>query len=86
MRLLTPPHLVVVAGVHSAEIHELARRQARTWRDPWVALAALEHEKRGEARRLQLRRLGTPVIATAEDALEEAVFAEYERLRRRRRV
>jgi uncharacterized protein (DUF58 family) len=86
VRLLTPPHLVVVAGVHSAEIHELARRQARTWRDPWVALAALEHEKRGEARRLQLRRLGTPVIATAEDALEEAVFAEYERLRRRRRV
>jgi uncharacterized protein (DUF58 family) len=86
VRLLCPPHLVVVAGVHSSEIHELARREAHGWRDPWVALAALEHEKRGAARRLQLRRLGTPVIATAEGALEEAVFAEYERLRRRRRV
>jgi uncharacterized protein (DUF58 family) len=86
VRLLCPPHLVVVAGVQSAEIHELARQPARLRRDPWVALAALEHERRGEARRLQLRRLGAPVIAAAEDALEEAVFAEYERLRRRRRV
>jgi uncharacterized protein (DUF58 family) len=86
VRLLSPPHLVVVAGVHSTEIHKLTQREARTWRDPWVALAALEHEKRGAARRLRLRRLGTPVIATSEQALEEAVFAEYERLRRRRRV
>ena len=86
VRLLSPPHLVVVAGVQSSEIHELARRQACGWRDPWVGLAALEHERRGEARRLQLRRLGTPVIATPADALQEAVFAEYERLRRTRRV
>jgi uncharacterized protein (DUF58 family) len=86
VRLLSPPHLVVVAGVQSPEIHELSRQQARGWRDPWVALAALEHERRGEARRLQLRRLGTPVIAAPEDALQEAVFAEYERLRRTRRV
>lgn len=86
VRLLSPPHLVVVAGVQSPEIHELARRPARGWRDPWVALAALEHERRSEARRLQLRRLGTPVIATPQDALQEAVFAEYERLRRTRRV
>jgi uncharacterized protein (DUF58 family) len=86
VRLLSPPHLVVLAGVQSAEIHALAERPARGWRDPWVALAALEHEKRAAARRLQLQRLGTPVIATAEQALEEAVFAEYERLRRRRRV
>jgi uncharacterized protein (DUF58 family) len=86
VRLLSPPHLVVVAGVQSSEIQELASRQAHGWRDPWVALAALEHARRGEARRLQLRRLGTPVIASSEDALEEAVFGEYERLRRRRRV
>jgi len=36
--------------------------------------------------RLHLQRLGTPVIATSEDALQEAIFAEYERLRRRRRI
>jgi hypothetical protein len=86
VQLLSPPHLVVVAGVHSSEIHELASREAYGWRDPWVALAALEHERRAELRRLQLRRLGTPVIAASEEALEETVFAEYERLRRRRRV
>jgi uncharacterized protein (DUF58 family) len=86
VRLLSPPHLVVVAGVQSFEIHALAQLEARGWRDPWVALAASEHEKRSAARRLQLRRLGTPVIAASEEALEEAVFAEYERLRRRRRV
>jgi uncharacterized protein (DUF58 family) len=84
--LLSPPHLVVVAAVQSPEIQYLARQSAHDWRDPWVALAALEHEKRAEARRLQLQQLGTAVIATAEHALQEAVFASYGRLRRRRRV
>jgi len=86
VRLLAPPHLVVVAGVKSPEIHELTRRAARGWRDPWMALAALEQESRGVAQRLQLQRLGTPVIATAEDQLQEEIFGEYEKLRRRRRV
>jgi len=86
VRLLSPPHLVVVAGVQSPEINELSRRQARGWRDPWVALAALEHERRGETLRRKLRRLGTPVIATSEDQLQEAIFSEYDRLRRRRRI
>jgi len=86
VRLLAPPHLVVVAGVKNPELRELARRQARNWRDPWVALAALEEETRSTAQRLQLQRLGTPVIATAEDHLQEAIFGEYERLRRRRRI
>jgi uncharacterized protein (DUF58 family) len=86
VRLLSPPHLVVVAGVANAEIQTLARREARSWRDPWVALAALEQESRSAAQRLHLQRLGTPVIAAAEGALQEAIFAEYERLRRRRRI
>ncbi|HSY07836.1 MAG TPA: DUF58 domain-containing protein [Steroidobacteraceae bacterium] len=86
VRLVSPPHLVVVAGVASAEIAALARRAARGWRDPWVALAALEQQSRAAAQRLHLQRLGTPVIAAAEDRLQEAIFSEYERLRRRRRV
>jgi uncharacterized protein (DUF58 family) len=86
VRLLSPPHLVVVAGVASTEIHELGQRPARDWRDPWIALAALEQEKRNEAKRLQLRRLGAPVILATEDKLQDAVFAEYERLRRTRRI
>jgi len=86
VRLLSPPHLVVVAGVHSAEIAALAHREPKSWRDPWIALAAQEHEIRAAAQRLLLRKLGAPVIATKEELLEQAVFAEYESLRRSRRV
>jgi uncharacterized protein (DUF58 family) len=86
VRLLSPPHLVVVAGVHSAEIAALAHREAAGWRDPWIALAAQEHESRANAQRLLLRKLGAPVIATKEELLEQAVFTEYESLRRSRRV
>ena len=86
VRLLAPPHLVVVAGVHSGEIGALAQRVARTWEDPWVALAAAEHEARAAAQRRLLQRLGAPVVATAAEHLEAAVFAEYEALRRSRRV
>ena len=86
MRLLAPPHLVVVAGVHSGEIGALAQRVARTWQDPWIALAAAEHEARAAAQRRLLQRLGAPVVAAAAEHLEAAVFAEYEALRRSRRV
>jgi uncharacterized protein (DUF58 family) len=86
VRLLSPPHLVVVAGVQSIEISELARRESRSWRDPWIALAAQEHEARASAQRALLRRLGAPVIATREELLEQSVFDEYEALRRSRRI
>jgi len=86
VRLLAPPHLVVVAGVHNAEIAELSHREAESWKDPWIALAAQAHESRATAQRALLRRLGAPVIATKEDLLEHAVFTEYESLRRSRRV
>jgi uncharacterized protein (DUF58 family) len=86
VRLLAPPHLVVVAGVHSGEIAALARAEARAWLDPWIALAAAEHEARAAAQRLLLQRLGAPVVAAPAELLEHAVFAEYEALRRSRRV
>ena len=86
VRLLSPPHLVVVAGVRSTEIADLTRRKARNWRDPWIALAAEQYEARAGAQRARLRKLGAPVIATKEELLEDAVFAEYERLRLSRRI
>jgi uncharacterized protein (DUF58 family) len=86
VRLLAPPHLVVVAGVHSGEIGALAARPARNWQDPWIALAAAEHEARAAAQRRLLQRLGAPVVAAAPAHLEEAVFARYQALRRSRRV
>jgi uncharacterized protein (DUF58 family) len=84
--LLSPPHLVVVAGVRSPEIASLAVREAREWRDPWVALAAQEHEARVALQRLQLRRLGAPVIVARAELLEKSLLTEYEALRRSRRV
>jgi uncharacterized protein (DUF58 family) len=86
VRLLMPPHLVVVAGVRSQEIAELATREARSWLDPWVALAAREHQQRAAAQRLMLERLGVPAIAAGEQQLESAVLSRYARLRRSRRV
>lgn len=86
VRLLAPPHLVLVAGVQSGEIGALARREASDWQDPWIALAAGEHEAQASAQRLLLKRLGAPVVAAPAERLEQAVFAEYEALRRSRRV
>jgi uncharacterized protein (DUF58 family) len=84
--LLSPPHLVVVAGVRSSEIARLAVAEAREWRDPWVALAAQEHEERVALHRLQLKRLGAPVLMAPAQLLEKSLLAEYEVLRRSRRV
>jgi uncharacterized protein (DUF58 family) len=86
VRLLSPPHLVLLAGIQSEEISALAQREAAEWRDPWIALAAEEHQQRAAAQRLLLRRLGAPVVTAAAQHLEQAVFSEYELLRRSRRV
>jgi uncharacterized protein (DUF58 family) len=86
VRLLSPPHFVVVAGIRSPDIAALAVGEAHTWNDPWVALAAQEHEARVALQRLSLRRLGAPVIVTSAELLEKTLLAEYESLRRSRRV
>jgi uncharacterized protein (DUF58 family) len=86
VRLLSPPHLVVAAGVRSAELLELADTEAYSWRDPWVALAAREREARAARHRALLQRLGAPVVAEREERLQAAVLAQYELLRRARRI
>ena len=86
VRLLAPPHLVLVAGVHSGEIEALARARAREWQDPWIALAAAEHEQRAARQRRLLQRLGAPVVAASAQRLEGALFEHYEALRRSRRI
>ena len=86
VRLLSPPHLALVAGVRSAELAELAMRPAVGWRDAWTSLAALEQESRTDAQIRVLRQAGTPVVATREAQLEEAVLNQYVALRRRRRI
>jgi uncharacterized protein (DUF58 family) len=86
VRLLSPPHLVVVAGLQSREITDLANGNARDSWDPWVALAAQEHRSRARSQQLLLRSLGAPVIAAEEELLEQSILRQYELLRRSRRV
>ena len=86
VKLLSPPHLVVVAGIRSPEIPAVAQRAARDWLDPWISLAAQEHEARADSQQMLLRRLGAPVIAATEELLEQKVLAQYESLRRSRRI
>jgi uncharacterized protein (DUF58 family) len=86
VRLLAPPHLVLIAGVHSGEIEALAQRVSREWQDPWISLAAAEHEQRAAGQRALLQRLGAPVVAASAERLEAALFERYEALRRSRRV
>jgi uncharacterized protein (DUF58 family) len=86
VRLLAPPHLVLVAGVHSGEIESLAHIESREWQNPWVALAAAEHEVRATRQRALLQRLGAPVVAASAERLESALFARYEALRWSRRI
>ncbi len=86
IRLLSPPHLALVAGIHSPDIGALARHDATHWRDPWVALAAQEHAARAQRQTGLLRRLGAPVVLVDEASIEDAVLDQYESLRRRRRI
>jgi uncharacterized protein (DUF58 family) len=86
VRLLSPPHLVMVGGVHSGEIAALAQSEARLWQDPWVALAAAEHASRAAGQRALLQRLGAPVVAAPAQRLEQELFERYEVLRRLRRI
>ena len=86
VRLLAPPHVVLVAGILGAELEEVAQAEARSWRDPWIALAAREEQLQGGRRRALLRRLGAPVVSARADELEQAVLDEYQRLRASRRI
>ena len=86
VRLLAPPHLVMVAGILSGEIAALGQSEAQAWEDPWIALAAQEHQKRASGQRAVLERLGVPVVAAAAERLEPALFSRYEQLRRSRRI
>jgi uncharacterized protein (DUF58 family) len=86
VRLLAPPHLVLIAGVHSGEIEGLATAEARDGQDPWIALAATEQLRRAAAQRELLQRLGAPLVSAAPQQLAPALISRYETLRQARRV
>jgi uncharacterized protein (DUF58 family) len=86
VRFLLPKHLPFVAGLSSAEAEAMARAPARTWLDPYRALAAQEYCIGLERKARALNALGAPTLVAKPEQLEHAVFAAYADFRRRRRA
>ncbi len=86
VRFLLPKHLPFVAGLSSAEAELLARAPARTWLDPYRALAAQEYCIGLERKARALNALGAPALVAKPELLEHAVFAAYANFRRQRRA
>ncbi len=86
VRLMSPPHLVLVAGVRGEHIEAVAHQPATHWRDPWYALAAEEQLARIAAQQQALRLAGVPLVVARQALLEEAVLREYQALRQRHRI
>lgn len=85
-RLLLPKHLPLIAGLASPQAEELRRAPARSWLDPYEALAAQEYCSRLERNVRALRALGAPALLARPDQLERAVLEAYAQFRQRRRV
>jgi uncharacterized protein (DUF58 family) len=86
VRFLLPKHLPFVAALSSAEAESMARAPARTWLDPYRALAAQEYCIGLERKARALNALGAPTLVAKPEQLEHAVFAAYANFRRRRRA
>jgi uncharacterized protein (DUF58 family) len=85
-RLLLPKHLPFIAGLVSPAAQDLAQITAKSWLDPYHALAAQEYCLRLQRNVRALHSLGAPALAAHPDQLEKAVFAAYEGFRAKRRV
>ena len=86
LKALVPRHLPIVAAPHAAEIDRLAEAPAREWRDPSIAIAAREHQRRAQAQVAALRRQGVVVLDEPDDELARAVVESYLKLRTRKRI
>jgi uncharacterized protein (DUF58 family) len=86
VRFLLPKHLPFVAGLSSSEAESMARAPARSWLDPYRALAAQEYCIGLERKARALNALGAPTLLAKPEQLEHAVFAAYANFRERRRA
>jgi uncharacterized protein (DUF58 family) len=86
VRLLTPKHLVFVAGLSSGAAESMARAPASHWLDPYRSLAAQEYCAGLERKVRTLNALGAPALVAKPDQLERAVFAAYANFRRSKRA
>jgi uncharacterized protein (DUF58 family) len=85
-RLLLPKHLPLVVGLASEAAEDMRFAPARSWLDPYEALAAQEYCARLNRNVHALRALGAPALLVRPERLERAVFGAYAEFRQRRRV
>jgi uncharacterized protein (DUF58 family) len=86
VQALMPRHQPIVAAPRAAEIAALAARTATDWRDPGVAIAAREHERRARVQLASMDRRGVVVLQESDEKLDRAVLDAYLALRHRRRI
>ncbi|HEV2442738.1 MAG TPA: DUF58 domain-containing protein [Steroidobacteraceae bacterium] len=86
VRLLTPKHFALIAGLESARISAVAEARAREPLGAYRALAAVEYCNTVAGNARALRALGAAAITSRPEHLDRAVFDAYREHRRRRRV
>jgi uncharacterized protein (DUF58 family) len=86
VRLLTPKHFALIAGLESARISAVAEARVREPLGAYRALAAVEYCNTVAGNVRALRALGAAAITAHPERLDRAVFDAYREHRRRRRV
>ncbi|MHB8813773.1 MAG: DUF58 domain-containing protein [Steroidobacteraceae bacterium] len=86
LRLLSPKHFALIAGLESARISALADARVRVPLGAYRALAAVEYCNTVAGNVRALRALGAAAITAHPERLDQAVFDAYREHRRRRRV
>jgi uncharacterized protein (DUF58 family) len=86
VRLLSPKHLALIAGLESARIAALATARVSDPLGAYRALAAVEYCNTVAANARALRALGAAAIIARPEYLDRAVVDAYREHRRRRRV
>lgn len=86
VRLLSPKHFTLIAGVENARIAALAAARVREPLGAYRALAAIEYCNTLAGNVRALHGLGAAAITARSQNLDRAVFDAYREHRRRRRV
>ena len=86
VRLLSPKHFTLIAGLESARISALADARVREPAGAYRALAAVEYCNAVAGNVRALHTLGAAAITARSEHLDRAVFDAYREHRRRRRV
>lgn len=86
VRLLSPKHFALIAGLQSARLAAIPQARAREPLGAYRALAAVEYCNTLARNVRALRALGAAAIAAKPESLDAAVFDAYREHRRRRRV